>query len=68
MALQSHDTNTELVVEKYLKDHGLQVNIEEEDFGYGKLLIDYKVPKTTQLRIVSNRGILYNNYINSLYL
>ncbi|KAK3752188.1 hypothetical protein QZH41_007019 [Actinostola sp. cb2023] len=42
-----HDGNlqTQLVIDKYLKEKGLQFEEEDEEFGYGKLMIDYKPPK-----------------------
>lgn len=53
--LHSYDSPTQLVVDKYMKEHGLDVEPEEEEFGYGKLLIDYKPPKKATSKI-SNKG------------
>ena len=38
-----------------MRDHGLEVEAEEEEFGYGKLMIDYKPPKQSKSTI-SNKG------------
>lgn len=38
-----------------MKEHGLEVEPDEEEFGYGKLLIDYKPPKKSTSKI-SNKG------------
>ena len=53
--LHSYDTPTQLVVDKYMKEHGLEVEPDEEEFGFGKLLIDYKIPKNSTSKI-SNKG------------
>ncbi|KAL9956230.1 hypothetical protein ACROYT_G037678 [Oculina patagonica] len=55
--LHSYDSPTQLVVDKYMKEHGLEVEPDEEEFGYGKLLIDYKPPKKSTSKI-SNKGEL----------
>ena len=39
-----------------MKEHGLEVEPDEEEFGYGKLLIDYKPPNKSTSKI-SNKGI-----------
>ena len=54
--LHSYDTPTKLVVDKYMKEHGLEVEPDEEEFGFGKLLNDYKLPKKSTSKI-SNKGI-----------
>ena len=38
-----------------MKEHGLEVEPDEEEFGFGKLLIDYKPPKKSTSKI-SNKG------------
>lgn len=53
--MHSYDTPTQLVVDKYMKEHGLEVEPDEEEFGFGKLLIDYKIPKNSTSKI-SNKG------------
>lgn len=53
--LHSYDSPTQLVVDKYMKEHGLDMEPEEEEFGYGKLLIDYKPPKKAT-SMISNKG------------
>lgn len=53
--LHSYDSPTQLVVDKYMKEHGLEVEPDEEEFGFGKLLIDYKPPKKPTSKI-SNKG------------
>ena len=30
--------------------------MEEEEFGYGKLIIDFKPPKNVNSRVISNKG------------
>lgn len=57
-SLHSYDSPTQLVVDKYMKDHGLEVEPDEEEFGFGKLLIDYKPPKTSTAKI-SNKGKIF---------
>jgi hypothetical protein len=54
-----HDNNpqTQLVVDKYLKEQGLQYEEDEEEFGYGKLIIDYKPPKPV-VRVITDKGKL----------
>lgn len=54
--LNSYDSPTQLVVDKYMRDHGLEVEAEEEEFGYGKLMIDYKPPKQSKSTI-SNKEV-----------
>lgn len=54
--LHSYDSPTQLVVDKYMKEHGLDVEPEEEEYGYGKLLIDYKPPKKSTSKI-SNKEV-----------
>lgn len=54
--LHSYDTPTQLVVDKYMKEHGLEVEPDEEEFGFGKLLIDYKIPKNSASKI-SNKEV-----------
>ena len=51
--LSSYDSPTQLVVDKYMREHGLEVEPEEEEFGYGKLVIDYKPPKKSAPSISS---------------
>lgn len=41
-----------------MKDHGLEVEPDEEEFGFGKLLIDYKPPKKSTAKI-SNKGKIF---------
>jgi len=41
-----------------MKEHGLEVEPDEEEFGYGKLMIDYKLPKKSTSKI-SNKGKVY---------
>ena len=53
--LSSYDSPTQLVVDKYMKEHGLEVEPEEEEFGYGRLMIDYKPPRKSSTKI-SNKG------------
>lgn len=57
-SLHSYDSPTQLVVDKYMKDHGLEVEPDEEEFGFGKLLIDYKPPKKSTAKI-SNKGKIF---------
>lgn len=54
--LHSYDSPTQLVVDKYMKEHGLEVEPDEEEFGFGKLLIDYKPPKKSTSKI-SNKEV-----------
>lgn len=56
--LHSYDSPTQLVVDKYMKEHGLEVEPDEEEFGYGKLMIDYKLPKKSTSKI-SDKGKVY---------
>jgi len=51
--LSSYDSPIQLVVDKYMREHGLEVEPEEEEFGYGKLVIDYKPPKKSTPSISS---------------
>lgn len=51
--LSSYDSPTQLVVDKYMREHGLEAEPEEEEFGYGKLVIDYKPPKKSTPSISS---------------
>jgi len=39
-----------------MKEHGLEVEPDEEEFGYGKLMIDYKFPKKSTSKI-SNKEV-----------
>lgn len=41
-----------------MRDYGLEVEVEEEEFGYGKFMIDYKFLKQLKL-IISNKGKRY---------
>ena len=52
--LHSYNSPTQLVVDKYMKEHGLEAEPDEEEYGFGKLLIDYKPPKSTSK--ISNKG------------
>lgn len=54
--LSSYDSPTQLVVDKYMKEHGLEVEPEEEEFGYGRLMIDYKPPRKSSTKI-SNKEV-----------
>lgn len=51
--LSSYDSPTQLVVDKYMREHGLEAEPEEEEFGYGKLAIDYKPPRKSTPSISS---------------
>lgn len=51
--LSSYDSPTQLVVDKYMREHGLEAEPEEEEFGYGKLVIDYKPPRKSTPSISS---------------
>lgn len=53
--LNSYDSPTQLVVDRYMKEHGLEVEPDDEEYGYGKLIIDYKPPKKSTSKI-SNKG------------
>ena len=57
-SLTAYDTPTRLVVDKCLKKHGLQLEEEDEEFGYGRLQIDYKLPKQS-VRVLSNKGTVW---------
>lgn len=57
--MHSYDSPTQLVVDRYMKEHGLEVEPDEEEFGFGKLLIDYKPPKKSTSKI-SNKGMISN--------
>lgn len=45
-----------------MKEHGLEVEPDEEEFGFGKLLIDYKPPKKSTSKI-SNKGMISNFFV-----
>lgn len=59
-----HDGNSQnqLVVDKYLKECGLQYEDDEEEFGYGRLVIDYKPPKPVT-KSVTDKGIMSDKTI-----
>lgn len=53
-----------------MKEYGLEVELDEEEFGFGKFFIDYKIFKNLILKI-SNKGIELFVIINmnlSLYI
>lgn len=54
--LHGYDSPTQLIVDKYMKEHGLEVEPDEEQFGFGKLMIDYKPPGKSSSKI-SNKEV-----------
>ncbi|XP_048575767.1 protein FAM227A isoform X2 [Nematostella vectensis] len=54
--LHGYNAQSQLVVDKYLKEQGIEEGDEdEEEFGYGKLKIDYKPHKPRTKRLLTDR-------------